>query len=555
MIHSAPPHAVDLRSPEPQYGAPKRLALRIVWLAGLFALELIVISIRLDTQALEGRGRLIGAIADFGPHLLQSLIAFTTVFLAFGYSKAKAALVPVSDRLAGTPPGWGFLAAHAGAMTAFAFLSALLFGGAQGASGNLIACLWIASGVLGIVAALFFFVPPQALRDILRNTGSAWTYSAAAAIATPVFVIASGRLWKPATALTFQLVKLFLEPFVSTVADPVTRNLGTEKFAVQIAPGCSGLEGMGLMLVFGALWLYFFHEEYRFPRALLLIPVGMGLMFLLNSVRIAALILIGNAGAANVALGGFHSQAGWIAFNGLALGFAYAAHRVPWIAARPASATVDDRTVQNPAAPYLVPFLAILGAAMISGAISGGFEWMYPLRFVAALGALLVFRGAYSKIDWRIGWAAPAIGGLVFVIWIFLDRTAGTPGQSGIAAGLAAWTAPARIAWLVIRTLAAVITVPIAEELAFRGFLLRRLISADFESVGLRQWTWLAVAGSSVAFGLLHGDRWVAGTIAGILYACAQKWRGRIGDAVAAHAVTNAMIAVWVLWGGHWTLW
>jgi CAAX prenyl protease-like protein len=114
---------------------------------------------------------------------------------------------------------------------------------------------------------------------------------------------------------------------------------------------------------------------------------------------------------------------------------------------------------------------------------------------------------------------------------------------------------PARIGWLSVRTLAAVVTVPIAEELAFRGFLLRRLISSDFEAVSFQRWTFLAVMGSSVAFGLMHGDRWIAGTVAGLLYAVAQKWQGRIGDAVVAHGVTNALIAAWVLMGGHWSLW
>jgi CAAX prenyl protease-like protein len=100
-----------------------------------------------------------------------------------------------------------------------------------------------------------------------------------------------------------------------------------------------------------------------------------------------------------------------------------------------------------------------------------------------------------------------------------------------------------------------VITVPIAEELAFRGFLLRRLIAADFEAVSLQRWTLLAVLVSSVAFGLMHGDRWVAGSIAGLLYAGAQRWRGRIADAVVAHGITNALVAIWVVWGGHWSFW
>jgi len=100
-----------------------------------------------------------------------------------------------------------------------------------------------------------------------------------------------------------------------------------------------------------------------------------------------------------------------------------------------------------------------------------------------------------------------------------------------------------------------VVTVPIAEELAFRGFLLRRLISADFDSVSFQRWTLWAVFASSLIFGLLHSDRWIAGSIAGMLYASAQKWRGRIGDAIVAHGVTNALIAVSVLWSGNWSLW
>jgi CAAX prenyl protease-like protein len=253
------------------------------------------------------------------------------------------------------------------------------------------------------------------------------------------------------------------------------------------------------------------------------------------------------------AWGGFHSQAGWIAFNGVALSLACTAHRVPWLSSRRTLVSVDE--AENPTAAYLVPFLAILAAAMVSRATSGSFEWMYPLRFVAAAGALLLFWRKYTGMNWRFGWAAPVVGGLVFILWIGLDRIAGTHSGSGFAASLAALPIATRIVWLMFRTCAAVITVPIAEELAFRGFLLRRLLSADFESVSLQRWSFLAVALSSVTFGLLHGDRWIAGTIAGILYASAQKWRGRIGDAVVAHAVTNGLISVWVLWGGHWSLW
>ena len=96
---------------------------------------------------------------------------------------------------------------------------------------------------------------------------------------------------------------------------------------------------------------------------------------------------------------------------------------------------------------------------------------------------------------------------------------------------------------------------PIVEELAFRGFLIRRLMANDFESLDPRQFTWFAVLVSSLVFGLLHGDRWIAGSIAGLIYAGVMLRRGSIGDAVAAHATTNALIAFAVLVGGKWNLW
>jgi len=533
------------------------LSSRVVCLVGLFVLELIVLSIWLDTSALnDSKPGLIAAVADLGPYILRSIVVLSAVLLVFGYSKAKNTLLPISERLADASPVWRFLAAHFAAMSAFAFLSVLLFGGTPRAETPLVLA-WLAAGLCGIATGVFFFIPPKVFRELAGSAGSAWIYAAAAAVITPVLTASTQRLWKGATALTFELVRFFINPFVpGLVAIPATRTIGSQKFTVEIAPACSGLEGMGLILVFSVLWLWFFRRDYKFPRVLLLIPIGVSVMFLLNVMRIAILIVIGNAGASNVALGGFHSQAGWIAFTGVALALASVTHRAPWFSShRTPAVVVDEPLAENPSAAFLVPFLAILAAAIVSRAASGTFEWMYPLRFIAAAGTLLFFRRKYASVNWRFGWAAPLVGGLVFILWIGLDRIAGTRTESGIPGGLAQLPAAARMGWLAFRILAAVITVPIGEELAFRGFLLRRLMSEDFESVSLQRWSFLAVSVSSLAFGLMHGDRWVAGSIAGLLYAFAQKWRGRTGDAVVAHGVTNALISIWVLWGGHWSLW
>ena len=108
--------------------------------------------------------------------------------------------------------------------------------------------------------------------------------------------------------------------------------------------------------------------------------------------------------------------------------------------------------------------------------------------------------------------------------------------------------------WLIARVLGSVVVVPVAEELAFRGYLLRRLIDADFTAVSPKQFTAISFLISSAAFGMLHG-RWFAGILAGMIYAAAQFRRGEISDAIVAHAVTNGLLAAYVLIFGHWTFW
>jgi exosortase E/protease (VPEID-CTERM system) len=312
------------------------------------------------------------------------------------------------------------------------------------------------------------------------------------------------------------------------------------------------MEGAGLILAFSLIWLWMFRRECRFPHALVVIPAGMAAMFASNVLRIVVLVLIGMAGAPAIAVGGFHSQAGWIAFNGIALALAFTAPRIRWLRAGASEGTPTAAPALNPSVPYLLPFACILAAGMLSRAASGEFEWLYPLRFFSAVAALWFFRRAYSKLNWRPTWMGLLTGVGVFALWMALDRGAAAHGPSG---ALMAQPAAVRILWIVFRALAATITVPVAEELAFRGFLARRVVSADFKAVDFRRLTLTAVLVSSVVFGLMHGERWLAGALAGVAYALVLR-RGRsMGDAVLAHAATNALIAISVLACGQWQLW
>ncbi|HEX4133294.1 MAG TPA: exosortase E/protease, VPEID-CTERM system [Bryobacteraceae bacterium] len=528
------------------------LSIRFFLIVALLAAEWLPISAYIST----GRG---------GQSLARALVAFGSLTLAFGYYRIRGLIPGFSRELEGAPMVWRMFALHVCAMAVFLGIS--LMPVQSSVPLEVVNTIWLAAGLMGIVLAALAFIPARLWLAMMRATGYIWIAAAVGSFAawrlvSPLWSVWRDVGWKPATDATFALSTLLLRPFFpSLISDRAATILGTQKFAVTIGAECSGIEGAGLMLVFCVGWLLIFRREYRFPRALFLIPAGMAVMFLGNSVRIAALILIGNAGAPGVAMGGFHSQAGWIVFNVVALGFSLAVPRVVWLTgerlagertlAMPSQA--HDSAAPNPTVPWLLPFAVILASGMVSRAVSAGFEWFYPLRFFAAAAALWMCRRKYLELDWTPGWLSPLAGAAVFVLWIALDRGPHTDG--GIGAGLAALSAPARLTWLSFRVVAATITVPIAEELAFRGFLLRRLIAADFEAVDFRRFSWFAVLLSSVAFGLMHGDRWIAGTVAGVIYATVMIRKGNIGSAVVAHATTNALLAAWVLIGNRWYFW
>ncbi len=105
------------------------------------------------------------------------------------------------------------------------------------------------------------------------------------------------------------------------------------------------------------------------------------------------------------------------------------------------------------------------------------------------------------------------------------------------------------IVWKVFRVIGSVLLVPLAEELLFRGYLLRKLLSIKFETVDPRRFTWLSWLVSSLLFGWLH-QRWLAG----MAFAYAQYRNGHLLEAVVAHVTANALISVAVLAFGYWQL-
>ena len=365
--------------------------------------------------------------------------------------------------------------------------------------------------------------------------------------------LGQNEFWNSLAMPTLQLVHLLLGWFYSElVYQPERFVLGTASFQVEISYACSGIEGITLITIFLSIYLWLFRKQLRFPQAFWLFPLGIILIWLSNALRIAMLIAIGASFSPNIALQGFHAQAGWIAFTLIALGAIALSNQMHFFSLN----KQDYGAVKSSkplAAALLAPLLALMAATMVTSATSSGFDMLYPLRVLVVAIMLWYFRNAYRHLGWGWTWQAPAIGTAVFALWMLLEPSVDSS-KTALSQGLAELASVPAAIWLVFRVLGSVITVPLAEELAFRGYLLRKLIAKDFENVSPGQFTWLSFMISSVLFGLLH-ERWVAGTLAGMAYAFALYRRGQLGDAVIAHMTTNALIAFFVLTQARWSLW
>jgi exosortase E/protease (VPEID-CTERM system) len=540
-------------APTPGFGLglPARFAI----LAAVFLAEKIFLNTFVDfdsAQSAQGVGALVRVAQHWG---FRFLVAFAAALALFAYVRGGEDLKAAAAAVRSAPLRVRWMMGHFLLVATLVPLSYLLYRDtATDLSLAAVAALWIVVGVGAALAAALAMSPWPQWERVGLSFGSIWWYAAVAALLGTGAMQLAQSLWVPMAELTFDLVRRLLIPIIPALAaDPATLILGTSDFSVQIAEACSGLEGMGLMLAFSGAWLLYFRREYIFPRALLLIPAGLVAIFALNVLRIAALIVIGCFGFPGVAIEGFHSQAGWIAFIAVACGLVLLSRHSSWL--NRAAAHSDGATVvDNPTATYLMPLLAVLAAGALSRAMSSHFEFLYSLRLIAALLVFARYRERLISIDWRFSWRGPAVGVCVFLIWIvaayFLIPAAAMPEKlaeisSGALRGL----------WILGRLAGAVLVVPIAEELAYRGYLMRRFMNADFLSVPYSSVGWPAMIAASMVFGLAHGPLWLPGMATGLVFGLLVRRRGTLGEAVAAHATANLLIAGLVLAGGQWQLW
>jgi CAAX protease family protein len=219
---------------------------------------------------------------------------------------------------------------------------------------------------------------------------------------------------------------------------------------------------------------------------------------------------------------------------------------------------LSEKLKRSPDLARIGPFAVFVLLTALQGQLGEGSQyWVYI--FKTGVGAWLVWetRAYVLELRWAWSWEAIGVGVAIFVVWVGLDGLYPRLVHLGAGWNPAKQYGPGALASFCIagRIAGSSLVVPPLEEVFYRSFMYRYFVKGDFLSVPIGEYHPLSFFGTSILFGLMHPDRWLAGIICGVAYQWLVVRKKRLGDAMLAHGLTNLLLGLWVAWKGQWNFW
>jgi CAAX prenyl protease-like protein len=234
-------------------------------------------------------------------------------------------------------------------------------------------------------------------------------------------------------------------------------------------------------------------------------------------------------------------------------------HDAPGLAVSRAGASMFNRAAWARILPFFTYMLFVGVAELLArlGWTAAELRWLYGVKIGAVVFVLAIFWREYTELK-TFPLRAPGVllalaaGVIVLALWVSLGAGWMTIGQP---AGFDP-TSAGRIDWplVALRIAGAALVVPVMEELFWRSFLMRWLDAGDFQTVEPSQVSIKSLIITSVLFGFEH-NLWLAGIVAGLAYSALYMRHRTIWSPILAHAVTNGLLGVWVVYTGSWSYW
>lgn len=224
----------------------------------------------------------------------------------------------------------------------------------------------------------------------------------------------------------------------------------------------------------------------------------------------------------------------------------------------------------TPVWAHVLPFVAWLFILQMLGDPAG---WKYALRSALCLGMFLWFRPWrwYGPLNLRHVPLAAGVGVGVFLLWVVGESSwaARWPALQEFYLRVGLWPpwevterkaslayAPEVCGWAftAVRILGSAFVIGIIEEFFWRGFLYRWLLAKDFLSVDLGRLDVPMFLLVALVFGAEHTE-WLAGALAGLAYGWMMIRTRDLWAVALAHALTNLLLGLYVVWAGQWQFW
>lgn len=209
----------------------------------------------------------------------------------------------------------------------------------------------------------------------------------------------------------------------------------------------------------------------------------------------------------------------------------------------------------------MAPFAVLLALLAVGFYVPAQIDG--PLRVAALAAALWFFSRHVIRFKARFLMPSALVGVAVFLVWVAPDALLPRYREYWLlqnsVTGTLHFSIPPELLsnpWvLAFRVIRAIVLVPVVEELFWRGWLMRWLISQDFERVPLGAYAPASFWITAVLFASEHGPYWDVGLLAGIVYNWWCLRTRSLGDCILAHAVTNAALAGYVIATHRWEYW
>lgn len=215
------------------------------------------------------------------------------------------------------------------------------------------------------------------------------------------------------------------------------------------------------------------------------------------------------------------------------------------------------KMAESPEHARFLPFVIwvlITAANLLGGDVM---FWSYPVKVFVGAWMVWEMRRFVPEMRWTVSWEAIVVGVVIFVAWVGLDpfypknnllfkdteESIWNPFAKYGEGSMAAWTL------IVIRIFGMTVLVPPIEEAFYRSLVYRWIIKYDFSKVPLNHFDGVALVLVSVLFGAMH-FQWLPGIMCGLAYQWLVIRRGHLGDAMTAHAITNFLLGVYVVYKG-----